>query len=141
MWRARRDAQARGRGVTVDFSALSSEERQAVGQLVRSPGWYVVMRDYILPSIQSASARLDALSGVTQSQADIMRGIKHAYRQLIEGLYRVAELPNPFEHHAEAFVAAVARYANVSQEPPEDSPSSSSQSPPLERSKRVSYPV
>ena len=84
------------------------DERQAIATLVRSAGWAVVMRRLCLPQMQQATARLEGMAlRADRQQDDVMRGIKYAYKVLIETLYREAEVPNPIEQHAMALWAAV----------------------------------
>jgi hypothetical protein len=54
---------------------LPEEERQAIFRLVRSQGWYVVMRDILIPLMQQATSKIDALQNVTEHQANIQRGV------------------------------------------------------------------
>ena|SRR5712691_3492860 len=94
----------------MDTSKLTSEERQAIAQLASSPGWFIIMYKQLIPYMQSATAQIDRW-GVDERRADVMRGAKEAYKTLIETLYKVAELPNPFERHAQALLADLQIYA------------------------------
>lgn len=105
----------------MNIAKLSPEERQAISQLVRSPGWLIVMREIILPQVQNATARLDAF-GTHENHTNAMRGVKYAFSGLVEQLYKVAELPNPFERHAQALLTDLKSYAGESEDvlPTED---------------------
>lgn len=121
----------------MDTKTLTPEERQAVTQLVKSPGWAVILHHLCIPSMHSAAAQLDSLATLPQSHRDIMRGVKHAYKQLLETVYHIAELPNPFEQHALALFAVLQQsIPPVPLQTPQEN-----DTPLQERLKRVSYPV
>jgi hypothetical protein len=92
------------------------EERAQLLALVRSPGWHLVMTHLILPEMDAATAQMDRPQGTTHDQTNILRGVKHAFRSLLDPLYRVAGLPNPFEQHRRALLTALASYAGLEQE-------------------------
>ena len=95
----------------MDTTKLTPEERQAITQLTRHPGWAVIMSRLCIPQMQQATAKLDSLSAHPQGQDDMMRGVKYAYKYLIETVYHIAELPNPFEQHALGLWASVHQFA------------------------------
>lgn len=122
----------------MDRTKLSPEEIQAIAHMVRSPGWYVLMRDYILPNLQQATHNLDTPS-INESHANIQRGIKKALWTLVERSYKIAELPNPFEKHEQALIATLETYTKAPTRVAE--PEITLQVPIQERPRRVSHPV
>ncbi len=90
----------------------SQEERQAIAQLIRSRGWFVVMRDFIIPTMQQATANLDKMSAV-EAHANIFRGQKKAFTDLVTQLYKVAGLSDPFERYDKAMLKVLAEYSGM----------------------------
>jgi len=121
-------------------AALSTEERGAIAQMVCSPGWYVLMRVHILPALQQATHNLDS-PNINENHANIQRGIKVAFMRLIERVYKIAELPNPFEKHAEALLASLESYTTTLPHNKVEPTQITIESKAQERSRRASYPV
>lgn len=140
----------------MDTRQLSPEERTALTALVKSPGWYLVMSQFLIPNLQAATKLLDT-PGTPHERQDMMRGVKHLARGLIEMLYRVADLPNPLDQHALALMADLRHCAGTgdaseSQPPPQPSapqpsapqpsaPQPARTPPEQEYRRRVSSPV
>jgi len=131
----------------MDRSTLTPEEVHAVYALVRSPGWRIVMRELILPHMESITCMLDRPKNNFE-QDNFYRGMKAAYKGLMEPLYRLGELPNPFEQYRKAFLVALDSYTDVEPSPTaENDPSSQDAAPKetpkpaRERPHRVSRPV
>ena len=88
-------------------------------QTVRSPGWFVIMRDFILPQIQAAVQALD-LPGQQEHMTNVHRGVKRALHLLIANAYKHAELPNPLEKHYQAMLTTVRELSHAPEEPVEE---------------------
>lgn len=133
------------RDFNVDTAKLTPEERASITNLVKSPGWYTLLHHHLLPHYQSASQTLDRLAGPASWQADVSRGIKHTIKSLLEDIYKVAQLPNPFEQHALALTANLASYttppAPVNTEHVEQEIDVQRDAPPGRRYTRTAHPV
>lgn len=122
------------------LTTLSPEEKQAIAQMVRSSGWFTTMREFVLPQIQHASDALD-IPQKDESHANFHRGAKRALRQLIEQVYHIAELPNPFEKHTTALLSALESYTTTPVKSQDEDVIAAPVIPENKRSHRVSFPV
>lgn len=92
----------------MNTARMTAEERTAIAQLVRSPGWAVVMVRYIVPRIQQVTQNLDKPSCDLQNgRGDWLRGVKAALMTQVDALYRIASMRNPFEDHALGLLTAL----------------------------------
>ncbi len=91
----------------IPTSKFGPAERDALQQMVRSAGWKIVMQMIITPLLMQTNARLEAF-GTTEQETQFHRGVKHTVKRLIEELYSLGELPNPFEAHMQAFLTTLA---------------------------------
>ncbi len=92
---------------TTATSKFGPAERDALQQMVRSAGWKIVMQNIITPLLMQTNARLEAF-GTTEQETQFHRGVKHTLKRLMEDLYNLGELPNPFEEHMQAFLTTLA---------------------------------
>lgn len=101
----------------MNTSQLSQEDRAHLKQLVRSPGWLLLMQYAIIPAVQHANHTL-AHIGLPEAQANAQRGVSNfLVHELLTPLYRTAELPNPFERHAQALMAELQAFAGQTPAP------------------------
>ena len=82
------------------------EERDAIGQMVRSPGWALFLKHVLIPRLQQATNQLDAPHG-QEAHYQYWRGIKADVRHVLTIAYQCAQLPNPLEEHFQAFLATL----------------------------------
>lgn len=85
---------------------FSSEEREQVQLLVRSAGWRVVMQHIVTPLLMQTNMRLDAPT-TPEPQTQLLRGSKQTLKHLIETVYNLGQMPNPFEDHMKAFLVTL----------------------------------
>lgn len=90
-----------------DTLKLTPEERDALRHLVQSDGWYIVMRELLLPQMERATQHLDAITGPTEQQTCLFRGIKFACVTLIRQVYLHAGRPDPLEQHTKNLLASM----------------------------------
>lgn len=98
----------------------SPEEREALAQLVRSPGWFIVMREILIPVIQHATHQLDTIMAIPESTRSVQRGVKYALTAFTKSMYDYAALPNPLVKHFQALLTTVRELSGVPEEDTEE---------------------
>jgi hypothetical protein len=110
---------------------------------VQSPGWKLLVKEWMLPCIQQATEQLDRPGNQSWHQ-DYQRGVKAILKSMIEIAYKAAELPTPFERSTLTLLALFDD-TKVEQIEVQDSDTLSVLSnnipEPVRRSQRVSHPV
>lgn len=91
----------------MDLKILTPEERGTLASLARSPGWALLVEKLFLPQIQLATRFLDRPAAEQSGRGDWMRGVKAAYMNLVEVVYHVAGIENPFVRHGAGLLASV----------------------------------
>lgn len=92
---------------------LPLEERQAMGQLAKHPGWYVLMREYLLRTIDHESTIIDRPRRLSEATVNISRGRKALATELVATVYKLAELPNPLAKRSQTIVKMVRDFSGV----------------------------
>lgn len=78
---------------------FTREELSTLHQLVRSPGWRVLVEKILLPRIQHATETLDRPNSEQNGHGDFLRGQKRAMLQLLDIAYHAGGLRNPITDH------------------------------------------
>lgn len=127
----------------LNMTQLSAEERAVIRALAQSPGWKLLVKDWMLPHIQSATEALDRPGNQSWHQ-DYQRGAKAILKSVIETVYKAAELPSPFERSTLALLAIFDNTTTTDTTPDEEnnlSTTPNSMPELIRRSQRVSHPV
>lgn len=127
----------------LNIAQLSPEERAVIRTLAQSPGWKLLVKDWMLPHIQAAAEALDRPGNQSWHQ-DYQRGAKATLKSLIEMVYKAADLPSPFERSTLALLAIFDNTVVTDAAPDEENSLSTtlnSMPEPIRRSQRVSHPV
>ncbi len=94
---------------------FSSQEREQVQLLVRSHGWKVIMERIMTPLLLQTNLRLDA-PGTQEPQTQLLRGSKQTLKHIIETVYNLGQMPNPFNEHMNAFMVTLNVQAGIIEE-------------------------
>ncbi len=108
-----------------------------MAQLVRSRGWSVLLHRFLTPLLLQTNARLDAV-GTPEFQTQFHRGTKHMVRRLLEEVYTMAQLPDPFQAHYDAFLVTLRTYAG---EPEPSTPDNDTSPPVPSPPRRQGFPI
>lgn len=84
------------------------EELSMLHQLVRTPGWRVLVEKVMLPRIQHATEMLDRPGSDQNGHADFLRGQKRAMLQLLDIAYHAGGLRHPIADHQLALLRRMA---------------------------------
>lgn len=92
-----------------ELTKLTPEEHDTITQMVKSPGWRVLMEKLVLPELLLVSRHID---NVTAQDRDtqLYRGAKLTLTRVMQTVYRWARLPNPLEEHHQALLASLRTY-------------------------------
>ena len=90
-------------------SQLSPEEHDYLTQMVKSPGWRILMEKLVLPELLRVSRHVD---NATASERDtqLYRGAKLTLTRIMQTIYHWARLPNPLEEHYQALLSSLRQY-------------------------------
>jgi len=116
---------------------LSREEYELVTQLVKSPGWRVLVEKLLMPELVQVTRHIDNVHS-DERDTQLYRGAKLTLTRILQTAYKWAKLPNPFEVHYEGLLAAVRMYSD--EEPP-PKPVELQRVQLADRPKKVSHPV
>ena len=124
-----------------DASRLSPEEHDYITQMVKSPGWRVLMEKLLLPELLLVSRHIDAVT-VSERDTQLYRGAKLTLTRILETIYRMARLPNPLEEHYQALITSLRVYTeDYIPQGAETMPLEPVQVPSVLSPRRVSRPV
>lgn len=87
---------------------FTREELSMLHQLVRSPGWRVLVEKVLLPRIQQTTEMLDRPNSDQNGHGDFLRGQKRAMLQLLDCAYFAGGLRNPIQDHQLALLRRLA---------------------------------
>ena len=86
-----------------NIDGFTHDERESIQIMVRSAGWKTLMRQVITPFLQQTNARLDSM-GTTEAQTQFYRGGKATIKHVVEAVYKIGQMPDPFTEHQAAFL-------------------------------------
>lgn len=90
-------------------SGLTPEEHDAITQMVKSPGWRVLMEHLVLPELSAVTKHVDSMAHDDRT-TQFYRGAKHILLRFMQTVYTWARLRNPLEEHYTGLLAAIRMY-------------------------------
>jgi len=92
--------------VAENLPKLTPEELSAIAQLVRSPGWRVLMEKLFIPEIVQVTRHIDNITADDRA-TQMYRGAKLTLTRIMQTVYRWGRLTNPIEEHYTGLLTAV----------------------------------
>lgn len=124
----------------LNFQDLSLEERAVIKALAHSPGWALLMKEWVVPLLQQLTDRLDR-PDMHESHHNYQRGQKAILKAQVDLVYKIAQLPNPFERATVALMGTLNSYSGAEPEQDIVLPSQDKLPEPVRRVRSVSHPI